>query len=134
MNRRGISHRRIRVDVVSRGALATGLMLILVVLAMVAAAIFSRQAADKHRRAQVLVEQLRASSEELSALKWRANTEVLSGTANFSLAGQLVGDGARILAQLNSEATQLTKLQPGPDTRHQRADRVRGRTAPPSLP
>ena len=51
----------------------------LVVLAMVGAAIVSHRSSDLHRRAQVVAEQIRASSQEMSALKWRTNTLVLLG-------------------------------------------------------
>ena len=99
-----------------------GLLSVLVVLAMVAVAIFSRQAADSHRRAQVLAEQLRASSEEMSALKWRANTQLLNGTADFSTTGTLVSAGARILSQLHDEASEYQRVQPGADARRLRDD------------
>ena len=51
----------------------------------------------------------------MSALKWRANTQVLSGTADLSTSGALVSDGARILAQLNDEVTEYQRAQPGAD-------------------
>ena len=92
-----------------------GLVSVLVVLAMVAAAVISRQSSDLHRRAQVVAEQIRASSQEMSALKWRANTLMLIGTADLSSSGGIVGDGTRILTELNGEAAQLSKLEPGPD-------------------
>ncbi len=94
-----------------------GLLSVLVVVGMVAVSVVSRQAADSHRRAQVLAEQLRASSQEMSALKWRANTQLLSGTADFSTSGKLVSDGARILAQLHDEVTEYQRDQPGADAR-----------------
>ena len=116
MRRGRPSLRRNAIPRVTRGALAMGLLSVLVVLAMVAVAVVSRQAADSHRRAQVLAEQLRASSQEMSALKWRANTQVLSGTADFSTTGSLVSAGARILAQLHAEVTEFRRAQPGADT------------------
>ena len=79
---------------------------------MVAALVLSRRSADVHRRAQVLAEQVHASTQELSALKWRAHAEVLEGTADLSLGGALVRDGARIVSELNSEIAQLERLQP----------------------
>ena len=98
---------------VSVGGLAVGLMSLLVVAGMVTALVLSRRSADVHRRAQVLAEQVHASTQELSALKWRAHAEVLSeGTADLSLGGALVRDGARIVSELNSEIAQLERLQP----------------------
>ena len=97
---------------VSVGGLAVGLMSLLVVAGMVTALVLSRRSADVHRRAQVLAEQVRASTQELSALKWRAHAEVLEGTADLSLGGALVRDGARIVSELSSEIAQLERLQP----------------------
>ena len=97
---------------VSVGGLAVGLMSLLVVAGMVTALVLSRRSADVHRRAQVLAEQVHASTQELSALKWRAHAEVLEGTADLSLGGALVRDGARIVSELNSEIAQLERLQP----------------------
>ena len=98
------------------------LVSVLVVLAMVAAAVISQRSSDLHRRAQVVAEQIRASSEEMSALKWRTNTLVLTGGADLSSSGGIVSDGTRILMQLNDEATQLVKLQPGTDAQRLRRD------------
>lgn len=64
-----------------------GLVSVLVVPAMVAAAVISQRSSDLHRRAQVVAEQIRASSEEMSALKWRTNTLVLTGGADLSSSG-----------------------------------------------
>jgi len=116
MESRALSYRRLGIAGAPPGALVIGLTSVLVVLAMVAVAVISLEAADSHRRAQVLVQQLRASSQEMSALKWRANTEVLAGTADLSLSGPFVRDGVRILSQLNNEVTQLQKQDPGSDT------------------
>jgi diguanylate cyclase (GGDEF)-like protein len=102
-----------------------GLVSLLVVLAMVAAAVISHQSSDLHRRAQVVAEQLRAASQEMSALKWRTNTLVLTGTANLSSSGPLVSDGARILTQLSDEAAQLGRLEPGPDAQRLTSDAQR---------
>jgi len=83
---------------------------------MVAAAIVSQQSSDLHRRAEVMAEEIRASSQEMSTFKWRTNTEVLTGTANLSESGALVSDGTRILSQLSTETAQLVKLQGGRDS------------------
>ncbi len=101
--------------------MATGLLSVLVVLGMVAAAVITRESGDLHRRAGVLVEQIRASSEEMSAFKWQANTKVLEGTADFSLSGPLVRSGTRITSQLSAEVAQLQRLRPGAD-----AERLEG--------
>jgi diguanylate cyclase (GGDEF)-like protein/PAS domain S-box-containing protein len=107
---------------VSRGRLASGLLALLVVLAMVASTDFSRQTADLHRRAQVLAERFRASSQEMSALKWRANEGVVAGTADLSFDGSLVRKGAQIVSNLDAEVAELQRLQPGPDAERLLAD------------
>ena len=113
---------RRRVAGVSLGGVAVGLMSVLVVLAMVAAAVLSRQSADVHRRAQVLAGEVRASTQEMSALKWRSNSEVLAGTADLSSGGALVLDGARIISALNREIAELQRLQPGGDAERLQRD------------
>ena len=77
-------------------------MALLVIGAMVAVADLTARRSDMHRRAQVVVEQIRASGEEMSAFKWMANTEVLEGTADFSMGGPLVREGIGITTTLNS--------------------------------
>jgi diguanylate cyclase (GGDEF)-like protein/PAS domain S-box-containing protein len=104
---------------VSRAGTAAAVMSVLVVLAMVAAAAFSRQSADVHRRAQVLVEELRANAQQLSALRWHVNTQVLLGRADLA---PVVTEGVGIVSQMNAELTQLAKLQLGGDTARLKAD------------
>jgi diguanylate cyclase (GGDEF)-like protein/PAS domain S-box-containing protein len=100
----------------SRGALATVLLSTMVVAAMIAGAVVSRDDADSHRQAQVLTEQLRASSQEMSAFKWRTNVEVVLGTADLSFNGPVVKAGFAIFNDLTSKAAQLQRLEPGPQT------------------
>jgi diguanylate cyclase (GGDEF)-like protein/PAS domain S-box-containing protein len=111
----GTAWRRSRIRRPALAAPVVGLVSVLVVLAMVAAAVIAQQSSDLHRRAQVVAEQIRSSSQEMSALKWRTNTLVLMGTANLSGSGAIVSDGTRILTQLSAQATQLGKLEPGAD-------------------
>lgn len=125
MNGVGLRRRRAASGGSPWAALLAGLVSVLVVLAMVAAAVISHQSSDLHRRAQVVAEQIRASSQEMSAFKWRTNTLVLTGSADLSSSGRLVGDGSRILTQLNGEAAQLTKLEPGPDAQRLARDAQR---------
>ena len=68
-----------------------------------------------HRRAELLAVQVSASTQEMSALKWRANSEVLAGSADLSGSGLLVHRGERVIAQLSTEVAHLQKLQPGAD-------------------
>ena len=99
----------------SRGGIATIFMSLAVVVAMVVAAVLSRQSADLHRRAEVIAEQVHASTQELSALKWRANSQVLAGIADLSMRGPLVADGARIINEVSAEVGKLRRLAPGTD-------------------
>jgi hypothetical protein len=99
----------------SRGGIATIFMSLAVVVAMVVAAVLSRQSADLHRRAEVIAEQVQASTQELSALKWRANSQVLAGIADLSMRGPLVADGARIINEVSAEVGKLRRLAPGTD-------------------
>ena len=110
------------VAVVSHWGLITGALSVLVVGAMVAVAVISRESADVHRRAQVLAERVRAAAHELSALKWRANSEVLGGTADLSSGGVLVGDGGRVIADLGDQVARLQRLQPGSEADQLRFD------------
>jgi diguanylate cyclase (GGDEF)-like protein/PAS domain S-box-containing protein len=105
-----------RIAGVARGGLPTLLMAILVVLAMIGAAAFARRTADQHRQAQVLAEQVHASFEELLAFKWQTDTEILQGSANFSLTSPLVREGLRVMTQLTEEVARLHRLVPAADT------------------
>ena len=107
---------------VSRGGLAIVGLCVLVVAGMVTAVVLLRESADVHRRAQVMAQEVRASAQELSALKWRANTEVLAGTANLSSDGALYHDGARIIGDLTSEVATLMTLAPGAQTQQLHRD------------
>jgi diguanylate cyclase (GGDEF)-like protein/PAS domain S-box-containing protein len=111
-----------RVAQFSVGGVAIGLVSALVVAAMVAATVLSSQAADVHRRAQILADQVRAATQEMSALKWRANSDVLAGTADLSFGGALFLEGARILSELDHEIADLERLQPGADAHQLRQD------------
>jgi diguanylate cyclase (GGDEF)-like protein len=114
-----ISRVRGRVARVSRRGMAVVAMSVLVVLAMVAAATFSRQSSDVHRRAQILVEQLRGDAQQLSALRWRVNTQMLLGNQNLA---PVVSEGVGLVSTMNDELKQLGELQPGADTARLKAD------------
>jgi diguanylate cyclase (GGDEF)-like protein/PAS domain S-box-containing protein len=92
------------------------LLSVLVVTAMIASSVIAREDGDSHRRAQVLVEQIRASSQELSAFKWRTDVEVLTSHADLGLTGSIFTSGLAIVTKLTDEISQLRRLAPGPDT------------------
>jgi diguanylate cyclase (GGDEF)-like protein/PAS domain S-box-containing protein len=116
---RWISQVRSRLARLSRRGTTAVVMSVFVVLAMVAAATFSRESADLHRRAQVLVEQLRGDAQELSALRWRVNTQLLMGNADLA---PVVTEGVKLVSQMNAQLAQLGQLQPGGDTERLKAD------------
>ena len=86
---------------------------------MVGVAAFSRQRADVHRQAQILVEELRGDAQQLSALRWRVNTQILLGDENLA---PVVTEGVGLVTAMNAQLTRLGELQPGPDTDRLRAD------------
>ena len=94
-------------------------MSVVVVLAMLAAAVFSRESSDLHRRAQILVEQLRGDAQQLSALRWRVNTQILLGNQDLA---PVVTEGVGLVSAMNAELTRLGELQPGTDTERLKAD------------
>ena len=114
-----IARVRRRLARVSVRGTAAVVMSLVVVLAMVAVAAFSRQSADVHRRAQVLVEELRGDAQELSSLRWRVNTEVLLGNADLA---PVVTEGVGLVSAMNAQLAQLGELQPGADTDRLRDD------------
>jgi diguanylate cyclase (GGDEF)-like protein/PAS domain S-box-containing protein len=121
-NRQLLSGRAARLARGSRERVLTAVIAVLVVLAMVAGAVFSRQTADLHRRAQVLAEQIHSTADELEAFKWEANTRVLSHTADFSLGSQFVRRGLALMHKLFDQVNALHRLQPGGDTDKLRSD------------
>ena len=108
----------------SRGAAAFGAMFVLVVVAMVAAAVISQDSADTHRRAQLLAVEVRTATQELTSVKWQANSEVLAGTADADLSGNglLVREGLQAMGQLTTDLAHLEHLAPGADVTTLRRD------------
>ena len=63
------------------------------------------------------------ASAELSALRWRVNTQVLMGTSPpLGLDGSVVNEGLRLVSKMSAELVQLHTLQPGADTARLKAD------------
>jgi len=69
----------------SRGGLLTAVLALVVVAAMVAASVVTRDDADAHRQAEVVVEQLQAASQQMSAFKWQSDVEVLTDRSGAPL-------------------------------------------------
>src|ERR1700678_3904205 len=72
-----------------------------VAVAMVTIAEMARENADRHRRAQVLVESIRASSEQLNAIRSQALVDTLAGhAARVEVSTPVVASGFRVWRQL----------------------------------
>ncbi|MGA2011187.1 MAG: EAL domain-containing protein [Solirubrobacteraceae bacterium] len=106
----------------SRGGLLTAVLALVVVAAMVAASVVTRDDADAHRQAEVVVEQLQAASQQMSAFKWQSDVEVLTDRSGaLARLAPAVAAGEKIFVSLKDEAADLGRLAPGPDaTRLQR--------------
>ncbi len=87
-----------------------------VTAAMVIVAELAREDADQHRRGQVLVETIRASSQELNAIRAQALVDALtSRAARVEIPASLVKSGFSVWSQLAGALRQLRALEP--DTR-----------------
>jgi diguanylate cyclase (GGDEF)-like protein/PAS domain S-box-containing protein len=94
-----------------------------VAVATVTIAEMARENADRHRRAQVLVEAIRASSQELNALRLQALADALvSDTGRLPLSAPLIGSGLNVWRGLTYELTQLRSLEPDAQTARLRRD------------
>jgi diguanylate cyclase (GGDEF)-like protein/PAS domain S-box-containing protein len=84
-----------------------------VAVAMVTIAEMARENADRHRRAQVLVESIRASSEQLNAIRSQALVDALdSHTARVTVSTALVSSGFQVWRELTGALVQLRALEP----------------------
>jgi diguanylate cyclase (GGDEF)-like protein/PAS domain S-box-containing protein len=97
------------------------LMLVLagvaVTATMVIVAEVARERADTHRRAQVLVETIRASSQELNAIRAQALADALAGhQPRVSLDPSLVTSGFRVWGVLVGALADLRRLEPDAQT------------------
>ncbi len=88
-----------------------------VAAAMVTSAEMARENADRHRQAQVLVETIRSSSQQLNALRAQALADALTSDApRVNLSPALVTSGFSIWAQLRTALQQLRSLEPDSHT------------------
>jgi diguanylate cyclase (GGDEF)-like protein/PAS domain S-box-containing protein len=88
-----------------------------VTAAMVIVAELAREDADQHRRAQVLVETIRASSQELNAIRAQALADALAGRAvRVEISTSLVESGFDVWSQLAGALRQLRALEPDTQT------------------
>ena len=84
-----------------------------VAVAMVTIAEMARENSDRHRRAQVLVESIQASSQELNAIRAQALADALAGrTRRVQVNASLVKDGFHVWKGLTSALGQLRSLEP----------------------
>jgi diguanylate cyclase (GGDEF)-like protein/PAS domain S-box-containing protein len=96
--------------------MATVLASLLVVAAMGYASAVSRDDANSHRRVEVLAQQVRLSTQELSALQWQTDLEVVTSKVNLAFSSPSVASGLRLVETLIGEVRQLQALAPGPQT------------------
>ena len=90
---------------------------IVVATAMVTIAEMARENADHHRRAEVLVETIKASSQQLNAIRAQALADALAGRARrVRLSPALVASGFATWAQLSSALEDLRSLEPDAQT------------------
>jgi diguanylate cyclase (GGDEF)-like protein/PAS domain S-box-containing protein len=84
-----------------------------VAVAMVTIAEMARENADRHRRSQVLVESIRASSEQLNAIRSQALVDALdSHAARVTVSTSLVSSGFTVWRELTGALAQLRALEP----------------------
>jgi diguanylate cyclase (GGDEF)-like protein/PAS domain S-box-containing protein len=94
-----------------------------VAVAMVTIAEMARENADRHRRAQVLVESIEASSEQLNAIRSQALVDTLAGhAARVEVSTPLVASGFLVWRQLTGALMQLRSLEPDARTATLRRD------------
>jgi diguanylate cyclase (GGDEF)-like protein/PAS domain S-box-containing protein len=83
-----------------------------VAVAMVTIAEMARENADRHRRAQVLVETIRASGQQLNAIRTQALADALaSRTGRVHLSAPIVDSGFRVWGELSDALQQLRALE-----------------------
>jgi diguanylate cyclase (GGDEF)-like protein/PAS domain S-box-containing protein len=94
-----------------------------VAAAMVIVSEVSRRDADRHRRAQVLVETIRASSQELDAIRAQALADTLaSHVTDVKVSPQLVTSGFGVWSALTKALRQLRQLEPDASTARLESD------------
>ncbi|HWF35112.1 MAG TPA: EAL domain-containing protein [Solirubrobacteraceae bacterium] len=88
-----------------------------VAVAMVTITELARENADRHRRAQVLIETIRASSQQLNAIRDQALVDALAAhTARVPLTGPLIDSGLRVWRELTGALASLHSLERGPQS------------------
>jgi len=96
-----------------------------VAVAMVTVAEMARENADRHRRAQVLVETIQASSQHLNAIRAQALADALaSGARHVNLSPALVASGFSTWSQLRAALQGLSALDRDSDAEVLQRDSV----------
>jgi diguanylate cyclase (GGDEF)-like protein len=120
--RRKLRRARERADrFATSGVSARQLLLVMacvaVATAMVTVAEMARKSADRHRRAQVLVETIRASGEQLNAIRAEALADaLLNPTRTVRVNPALLATGAGAWSELSGALRQLQALEPDRQT------------------
>ncbi len=88
-----------------------------VIIAMVVVAESARRDADRHLRAQVLVERVRAGNEQISSIQWEALTDTYGAESRQLMIDKgLVREGTTAWTSINNSLRELQALEPGPET------------------
>jgi diguanylate cyclase (GGDEF)-like protein/PAS domain S-box-containing protein len=111
----------------SRGAHWSQLLLVVACIgvcgAMVVAAETARGNSDRHRRAQVLVETIRADGQQLNSIRDQAMLDaLLGGSSHVKVSAGVVNNGFAVWRQLSAALSQLRALEPDARTARLQSD------------
>jgi diguanylate cyclase (GGDEF)-like protein/PAS domain S-box-containing protein len=120
---------QLRNTVISSGAHWSQLLLVIACIGvcggMVIVAETARANADRHRRAQVLVETIRADGQQLNSIGDQATLDaVLRRSSHVKVNATLVSTGFAVWRQLSSALGQLRRLEPDSRTARLQSDAV----------
>ncbi len=88
-----------------------------VITAMVIVAESARRDADRHLRAQVLVERVRAGDEQISSIQWEALADTYGEETRQEMVRKgLTSQGISAWNSINHSLQELQALEPGPET------------------
>jgi diguanylate cyclase (GGDEF)-like protein/PAS domain S-box-containing protein len=93
-----------------------------VLAAMVLVADMARRNAERHLRAQVMVERVRADGQAISALEWQGLAMIAGGSKPKQVTARLLGTGWAEWGALSSALTGLRATEPGPVETQLRGD------------
>jgi hypothetical protein len=89
-----------------------------VIAAMVLVAEIARTKAERHLRAQVLVERVRADGHAIGATGWQSLAMLAAGRTRAEVEAQMLPSAFATWGSLSSALAQLRAADPGPATTH----------------